>query len=160
MNKQDEYRRWLKSLKGIPKSDCKSHCISIVISKAQRAWIFTITMSWLSILSAIKLADLSSIVNNYIYYDRTMKNKACALLFFFARVLTLSRRVVRTTDPSWGQLWRPISLKRVTIRTSRSFFLKVDLNFLQKKVALRPPFPFAMPRGARRRSETYELVFF
>ena len=40
--------------------------------------------------------------------------------------LTLSRRVTRTTGYSWSQLWRPISLKRVIIRTSRSFFLKVD----------------------------------
>ena len=39
-------------------------------------------------------------------------------------------------------------------------FSESRLNFLKKKVALRPPIPFAMPRRARRRSETYELVFF
>ena len=66
----------------------------------------------------------------------------------------------RTTDRRWGQLWRPISLKRVTIRTSRSFFLIVDwISYKKSCFAATVLFSDASRGEARRRSETYELVF-
>ena len=47
--------------------------------------------------------------------------------------------IPRMAGTSWEQFGWPIALERAIIRTSYK-------NFLQEKVILNPPFPFAMPR--------------
>ena len=61
---------------------------------------------------------------------------------------------------SWEELTAYISLERAIIRTYISFFSESRLKFPTRKSCFEAALPICDDRGARRHSETYELVFF
>ena len=85
-----------------------------------------------------------------IFYHGSSQERVAPIASFYFRLLS----AVPLNAPAVKR--RSTLESRVGI--SKSIFLKVELNFLQEKVVCF--LPFAMLSGAKRRSETYELVFF